>query len=196
MVLPLDVVIVVEQAVAVIVHAAWGFFERIGGWLDHACGHHPGLGQHLRVFHRHVVDERVALAAEPLDEDLLKSYAHLIEAGPVGETLDDRAEDVVVVIDKEFAKDMERAVPARVQLVSDVTRDSARAKIPGGATAILDHDALPEFWTELVANHARNAVGEAARSRRDNDRDRLAGILLRRRRHARHCAEHGPDQES
>ena len=37
-----------------------------------------------------------------------------------------RAEDVVLIIDKDFSKDMDRAVPAKVQLVSDVTRDSAR----------------------------------------------------------------------
>src|SRR6478735_8295531 len=40
-----------------------------------------------------------------------------------------RAEDVVLIIDKDFSKDMERAVPAQVQLVSDVTRDSARPKV-------------------------------------------------------------------
>jgi sodium transport system permease protein len=40
-----------------------------------------------------------------------------------------RAEDVVLIIDKDFSKDMDRAVPAKVQLVSDVTRDSARPKV-------------------------------------------------------------------
>jgi sodium transport system permease protein len=40
-----------------------------------------------------------------------------------------RAEDVVLIIDKDFSKDMERAVPAQVKLVSDVTRDSARPKV-------------------------------------------------------------------
>jgi sodium transport system permease protein len=40
-----------------------------------------------------------------------------------------RAEDVVLIIDKDFAKDMARAVPAPVKLVSDVTRDSARPKV-------------------------------------------------------------------
>jgi sodium transport system permease protein len=41
----------------------------------------------------------------------------------------DRKEDVVLIIDKDFSKDMERAVPASVKLVSDVTRDSARPKV-------------------------------------------------------------------
>src|SRR5436190_12679072 len=40
-----------------------------------------------------------------------------------------RAEDVVLIIDKDFSKDMARAVPAQVKLVSDVTRDSARPKV-------------------------------------------------------------------
>src|SRR6185295_11965946 len=40
-----------------------------------------------------------------------------------------RAEDVVLVIDKDFVKNMTRAVPAQVKLVSDVTRDSARPKV-------------------------------------------------------------------
>lgn len=40
-----------------------------------------------------------------------------------------REEDVVLIIDEDFTKDLERAVPAPVKLVSDVTRDSARAKV-------------------------------------------------------------------
>jgi sodium transport system permease protein len=40
-----------------------------------------------------------------------------------------RAEDVVLIIDKDFARNMARAVPAEVKLVSDVTRDSARPKV-------------------------------------------------------------------
>lgn len=40
-----------------------------------------------------------------------------------------RDEDVVLIIDKDFSKNMARAVPAPVKLVSDVTRDSARPKV-------------------------------------------------------------------
>jgi sodium transport system permease protein len=40
-----------------------------------------------------------------------------------------RDEDVVLIVDKDFAKNMARAVPAQVKLVSDVTRDSARPKV-------------------------------------------------------------------
>lgn len=41
----------------------------------------------------------------------------------------DRDEDVVLIIDKDFGRDMARAVPAPVTLVSDVTRDAARPKV-------------------------------------------------------------------
>jgi sodium transport system permease protein len=41
----------------------------------------------------------------------------------------DRDEDVVLIVDKEFEKDMARAVPAPVKLVSDTTRDSSRPKV-------------------------------------------------------------------
>jgi sodium transport system permease protein len=41
----------------------------------------------------------------------------------------DRDEDVVLIIEKDFEKDMARAVPAPVTLVSDVTREAARPKV-------------------------------------------------------------------
>jgi sodium transport system permease protein len=41
----------------------------------------------------------------------------------------DHHEDVVLVIDRDFAKDMARAVPAPVKLVSDVTSEGARPKV-------------------------------------------------------------------
>jgi sodium transport system permease protein len=41
----------------------------------------------------------------------------------------DRTEDVVLIIDKDFERNMSRARPAPVKLVSDVTRDSARPKV-------------------------------------------------------------------
>jgi len=40
-----------------------------------------------------------------------------------------RDEDVVLIIDKDFERDMARAVPAPVKLVSDVTRDGSRPKV-------------------------------------------------------------------
>lgn len=41
----------------------------------------------------------------------------------------DRDEDVVLIIDKDFEKNLARALPAPVKLVSDSTRDSARRKV-------------------------------------------------------------------
>ncbi|MGA2589027.1 MAG: ABC transporter permease subunit [Bryobacteraceae bacterium] len=41
----------------------------------------------------------------------------------------DRKEDVVLIIEKDFEKNMARATPAAVRLVSDSTRDSARRKV-------------------------------------------------------------------
>lgn len=40
-----------------------------------------------------------------------------------------RDEDVVLIIEKDFERDMARAVPAPVKLVSDVTHDAARPKV-------------------------------------------------------------------
>ncbi|MGC1648970.1 MAG: ABC transporter permease [Candidatus Sulfotelmatobacter sp.] len=41
----------------------------------------------------------------------------------------DRQEDVVLIIEKDFAKNMTRAIPAPVKLVSDSTREGARRKV-------------------------------------------------------------------
>lgn len=41
----------------------------------------------------------------------------------------DRKEDVVLIIGKDFVRNMARAIPAPVKLVSDSTRDSARRKV-------------------------------------------------------------------
>jgi sodium transport system permease protein len=41
----------------------------------------------------------------------------------------DRKEDIVLIIEKDFAKNMARAIPAPVKLVSDSTRDEARQKV-------------------------------------------------------------------
>jgi len=41
----------------------------------------------------------------------------------------ERKEDVVVIIDKDFAKDMARGVPAPVKLVADMTRNESRPKV-------------------------------------------------------------------
>ena len=43
--------------------------------------------------------------------------------------LRDRKEDVVLIIEKDFAKNMARAIPAPVKLVDDSTRESAQPKV-------------------------------------------------------------------
>jgi sodium transport system permease protein len=48
----------------------------------------------------------------------------------------DRKEDVVLIIEKDFSKDMARAVPAPVKLVSDSTRDSARQTVTRARTLV------------------------------------------------------------
>jgi sodium transport system permease protein len=51
----------------------------------------------------------------------------------------DRKEDVVLIIEKDFAKDMERAVPAPVKLVSDSTRESARRKVSRSRNLVISY---------------------------------------------------------
>jgi len=41
----------------------------------------------------------------------------------------ERKEDVVVIIEKDFSKNMARAIPAPLKLISDATRDTARPKV-------------------------------------------------------------------
>lgn len=48
----------------------------------------------------------------------------------------DRKEDVVLIIEKDFSKNMGRAVPASVKLVSDSTRDSARRRVKRARTLV------------------------------------------------------------
>ena len=49
--------------------------------------------------------------------------------GDAEQAVCDRIEDVVLIIDRDFAKNMSRATPAPVKLVSDVTRETARPKV-------------------------------------------------------------------
>jgi sodium transport system permease protein len=54
----------------------------------------------------------------------------------------DRVEDVVLIVDSEFEKDMARAVPAPVKLVSDVTREAARPKVTRVRTLIATYSQM------------------------------------------------------
>lgn len=68
----------------------------------------------------------------PAFVDWLRQQTGVTVAAPpedAEEAVRARDEDVVLIIDKDFATNMARAVPAPVTLVSDVTRESARPKV-------------------------------------------------------------------
>jgi len=48
----------------------------------------------------------------------------------------DRSEDVVLIIDKDFSRNMARAIPAPVKLVSDSTRENARKRVARARTLV------------------------------------------------------------
>jgi sodium transport system permease protein len=51
----------------------------------------------------------------------------------------DRKEDVVLIIEKDFAKNMARGVPAPVKLISDSTREAGRAKVERARKLVTDY---------------------------------------------------------
>jgi sodium transport system permease protein len=51
----------------------------------------------------------------------------------------DRKEDVVLIIEKDFARNMARGIPAPVKLISDGTRETARAKVDRAKTLVTDY---------------------------------------------------------
>lgn len=73
-----------------------------------------------------------------------------------------RAEDVVLIIDKDFSKAMSRAVPASVKLVSDVTRDSARQKVARVRGLVSQYSGLTG-GLRLIARGVAPSVATAVR---------------------------------
>lgn len=73
-----------------------------------------------------------------------------------------RDEDVVLIIDKDFAKAMSRAVPASVKLVSDVTRDSARTKVARVRNLVSTYSGLTG-GLRLIARGVAPSVATAVR---------------------------------
>ena len=73
-----------------------------------------------------------------------------------------RDEDVVLIIDKDFAKAMSRAVPASVKLVSDVTRDSARPKVARVRSLVSQYSGLTG-GLRLIARGVAPSVATAVR---------------------------------
>jgi len=51
----------------------------------------------------------------------------------------DRKEDVVLIVEKDFAKNMARGIPAPVKLISDSTRETARPKVDRAKTLVTDY---------------------------------------------------------
>src|SRR5579863_1873163 len=51
----------------------------------------------------------------------------------------DRKEDVVLIIEKDFSKNMARGIPAPVKLITDGTRDTARPKAARAKTLVTDY---------------------------------------------------------
>lgn len=73
-----------------------------------------------------------------------------------------RAEDVVLVIGEDFAKNMARAVPAPVKLVSDVTSDSARPKVARVRSLVSTYSSLTG-GLRLIARGVAPSVASAVR---------------------------------
>lgn len=68
----------------------------------------------------------------PAFADWLKQQTGIeIVAAPADpeQAVRDRTEDVILIIEKDFSKNLARAMPAPVKLLSDSTRDSARPKV-------------------------------------------------------------------
>jgi sodium transport system permease protein len=73
-----------------------------------------------------------------------------------------RDEDVVLIIDKDFARNMARAVPAPVKLVSDVTRDSARPTVARVRNLVATYSAQTS-GLRLIARGVAPSVATAVR---------------------------------
>ncbi len=73
-----------------------------------------------------------------------------------------RAEDVVLIIDKDFSKDMGRAVPASVKLVSDVTRDNARPKVARVRNLVSTYSSMTG-GLRLIARGVAPSIASAVR---------------------------------
>jgi sodium transport system permease protein len=73
-----------------------------------------------------------------------------------------RAEEVVLIIDKDFSRNMARAVPAEVKLVSDVTRDSARPKVARVRQLVATYSSQTS-GLRLIARGVAPAVASAVR---------------------------------
>lgn len=74
----------------------------------------------------------------------------------------DRKEDVVLIIDPDFERDMARAVPAPVKLVSDITRDGSRPKVNRVRNLVATYSQLTG-GLRLIARGVAPSVAAAVR---------------------------------
>ena len=90
-----------------------------------------------------------------------------------------RDEDVVLIIEKDFERNMARAVPAPVQLVSDVTREGARPKVNRVRTLVATYSQMIG-GLRLITRGVAPAVATAVRVEEvevSNSQQRLATQL-------------------
>jgi sodium transport system permease protein len=90
-----------------------------------------------------------------------------------------RDEDVVLIIDREFDKDMARAVPAPVKLVSDATRDGARPKVTRVRNLVATYSQMTGAL-RLIARGVAPSVATAVRIEEvevSSSQERLAMLL-------------------
>lgn len=91
----------------------------------------------------------------------------------------DRKEDVVLIIEKDFAKNMARGVPAPVKLISDGTRDSSRPKVERAKALVTGYsDQLTAL--RLIARGVAPSIAMPLRVEDveiSSAQERLAGVL-------------------
>ena len=91
----------------------------------------------------------------------------------------DRKEDVVLIIEKSFAKNMARGIPAPVQLISDGTRDTARPKV-ARAKALLTEYSSQLSALRLIARGVAPSIAVPVRVQEvevSSAQERLAALL-------------------
>ncbi len=91
----------------------------------------------------------------------------------------DRKEDVVLIIEKDFAKNMARGIPAPVQLISDGTRDTARPKVARAKALLTDYSSQLSAL-RLIARGVAPSIAVPVRVQEvevSSAQERLASLL-------------------
>jgi sodium transport system permease protein len=91
----------------------------------------------------------------------------------------DRKEDVVLIVEKDFLKNMARGVPAPVKLISDGTRDTARPKV-ARARALVTEYSNQVSALRLIARGVAPSIAQPVRVQElevSSAQERLATLL-------------------